>query len=256
MRRRRLGQHFLSDPVILGKIIESAELAPEDLVVEIGPGPGRLTRMLCERVRHVIAIELDSRLYERLKEDLAGFGNLELVYGDALEYAYENLPEFSVVANIPYYITTPILFRLIASRKNLKSMTLTVQREVADRIVAKPGGKDYGVLSLMVQYSTIPQLCFTVPRGAFRPIPKVDSAVVHLVTRAMPPVSVADEEGFFRIVRTAFSQRRKMIVNALKGMRSDVKQWLEKAGIDPERRPETLSIEEYARLANVFRGTR
>lgn len=255
MTRRRLGQHFLSDPVILGRIVESARLLPDALVVEIGPGPGRLTRMLCERVRRVIAIELDARLYERLKRDLAGFGNLELVYGDALEYAYENLPEFSVVANIPYYITTPILFRLIAARKNLKSMTLTVQREVADRIVAKPGGKDYGVLTLTVQYSMIPELCFTVPKEAFRPIPKVDSAVVRLVTRAIPPVSVADEELFFRIIRTAFSQRRKMIVNALKGIRGDAKKWLERAGIGPVRRPETLSIEEYARLANVLRGT-
>lgn len=255
MTRRRLGQHFLSDPVILGRIIESAGLSPDALVVEIGPGHGRLTRMLCERVRRVIAIELDARLYERLKRDLTGFGNLELVYGDALEYAYENLPEFSVVANIPYYITTPILFRLIATRKNLKSMTLTVQREVADRIVAKPGGKDYGVLTLMVQYSMIPELCFTVPKEAFRPVPKVDSAVVRLVTRAVPPVTVADEELFFRIIRTAFSQRRKMIVNALKGIHSDAKKWFENAGIRPERRPETLSIDEYARLANVLRGT-
>jgi 16S rRNA (adenine1518-N6/adenine1519-N6)-dimethyltransferase len=251
MTKKHLGQHFLIDPFINERIINSAQLMPEDLVVEIGPGPGKLTQKLCERARKVIAIELDNRLYARLTAELAGYENIELIHGDALKYPFETLPEFIVVANIPYYITTPIIFRLIAAKKSLKSMTLTIQKEVAERIVATPGGKDYGVLSLMVQYHADPALQFIVPKEAFRPVPKVDSAVIRIQILEKPSVDVQDEKMFFRIIRTAFSQRRKMLSNTLKSIRSDAKAWLTEAGIDPQRRPETVSIGEFARLSDM-----
>ena len=283
MYRKHLGQNFLSNPSILRRIIKAAELDREDLVVEIGPGPGGLTKMLAETVRKVIAIELDEDLFNKLESKIAVYKNVELIHGDALKYPYENLPEFKVVANIPYYITTPLIFRLLEIgqtrsvdlqtakkiipphpplakggrgdyqvKKNLKSMTLTVQKEVAERIVAVPGGKDYGVLSIMVQYYANPRLKFTIPKEAFRPAPKVDSAVIHIKILEKPSVDVADKDFFSRIVKTAFSQRRKMLSNSLKSMRQDVKAWLSKSGIDPDRRPETLSIEEFAKLANTF----
>ncbi len=254
MTRKRLGQHFLIDPHITEQIIASAQLTPEDLVVEIGPGPGKLTKMLCARARKVIAIELDDRLYARLKAELAGCGNIELIHGDALEYAYESLPEFDVVANIPYYITTPIIFRLLDAKNNLRAMTLTVQKEVAERIVAAPGGRDYGVLSLMVQYRAIPSLQMIIPKEAFRPVPKVDSALVRMQILKNYAVAVKDERLFFGIIKTVFSHRRKMIANALKSISSDSEKKLKEAGIDPQRRPETLSIVEFARLSDVIGG--
>ncbi len=283
MAKRYLGQNFLYNPSILKKIIQVAQLDPEYLVVEIGPGHGSLTRMLAEKVKNVIAIELDDKLYEKLKTELIGYNNVELINGDGLKYSYGNLPEFKVVANIPYYITTPIIFRLLEIgrtqsidtqrakeiipphpplakggrgdfqiKRNLKSMTLTVQKEVAERIVAQPGGKDYGVLSIMVQYYARPGLKFIIPKEAFRPVPKVDSAVIHINILERPSVDVEDKELFFRIVKTAFSQRRKMLSNSLKGILPNVQEWLDTAGIDPRRRPETLSIEEFAKLANKY----
>ncbi|NCO68324.1 MAG: 16S rRNA (adenine(1518)-N(6)/adenine(1519)-N(6))-dimethyltransferase [Nitrospirae bacterium CG_4_10_14_0_8_um_filter_41_23] len=247
--KKHLGQHFLHDPSILRRIVQVAHLSTEDLVVEIGPGPGNLTKMLAETVRKVIAIELDEKLFGKLESVMAEYENVELIHGDALKYSYENLPEFKVVANIPYYITTPIIFRLLEI-KNLKSMTLTVQKEVAERIVATPGGKDYGVLSIMLQYYAKPSLKFIIPKETFRPVPKVDSAVINIKIFEKPSVNVKDKELFSRIVKTAFSQRRKMLSNSLKSISGDVKEWLAETGIDPDRRPETLSIEEFAKLAN------
>lgn len=253
MAKRHLGQIFLYDPSILRRIIQVAQLSQEDLVVEIGPGWGRLTSMLAERVKKVIAIELDERLFEELKTELAGYDNLELIHEDALKYPYEILPEFKVVANIPYYITTPLIFRLLKAKKNLKSMTMTIQKEVAERIVAVPGGKDYGLLSVMVQYHAEPRLKFIIPKGAFRPVPRVYSAVVHFKILERPSVFVKDEEFFNRVVKTAFSQRRKMLSNALKSLSENIKGRLAEAGIDSNRRPETLSIEEFARLSNILK---
>ena len=177
MTKKHLGQHFLIDPFINERIINSAQLMPEDLVVEIGPGPGKLTRKLCERARKVIAIELDNRLYARLTAELAGYENIELIHGDALKYPFETLPEFIVVANIPYYITTPIIFRLIAAKKSLKSMTLTIQKEVAERMVAPPGRKEYSPLSIFVQLFLDPSILFFIKPSAFFPSPKVESAM-------------------------------------------------------------------------------
>lgn len=252
MPKKRLGQNFLFDPSILKRIVQVARLSPDDVVVEIGPGPGRLTAILSEHVKKVIAIELDEGLFKRLSEDLSGYQNVELVHCDALKYQYGTLGEFKVVANIPYYITTPVIFRLLEHRDHLKSITLTVQKEVARRIVSGTGGKEYGVLSIMIQYYGKPKLEFEITRGAFRPVPKVDSAVVHIELYEQPLVSVIDERLFFRVIKTSFSQRRKMLLNSLKSVTGDIKGKLLLAGIEPTRRPETLSIEEFAHLADVL----
>ncbi len=272
MSKRYLGQNFLYDPSILKRIIQIAQLNKDDLILEIGPGPGNLTVMLAERVKKVIAIELDDKLFEKLKIRLAEYKNVELIHGDALKYSYEDLPEFKVVANIPYYITTPLLFRLLKNKKiyyrptdetvskeedgrsknNIKSITLTVQKEVAERIIAKPNTKHYGLLSIMVNYYAKPRLSFIIPRRAFKPIPKVDSAVIHLEVYEKPPVYVKNEDIFFRIIKTAFSKRRKILSNSLKSINPNTKQWLLEAGIDPRRRAETLTLEEIAKLSNLF----
>jgi len=253
MAKKSLGQNFLFDPSILKRIVNAAHLSPEDTVVEIGPGHGRMTVMLAGCVKKVVAIELDRELYERLTGELSGYKNIELVHGDVLKFPYGTLDEFKVVANIPYYITTPILFKLLEHRDRLRSVTITLQREVAERIVAKPGGKEYGVLSLMIQYYGNPLLEFIIPRGAFRPVPKVDSAVIHVEISQTPAVSVKDEKLFFRVIKTAFSQRRKMLLNSLKPITVDIKEKLVLAGIEPSRRPETLSIEEFARLSDIIK---
>ncbi|HXX53377.1 MAG TPA: 16S rRNA (adenine(1518)-N(6)/adenine(1519)-N(6))-dimethyltransferase RsmA [Thermodesulfovibrionales bacterium] len=248
MKKQPLGQNFLFDPSILGRMIQTARLLPGDTVVEIGPGHGRLTAMLAEQVKRVIAIELDATLYENLRERLSACDNIEVVHGDALRFPFSTLGAFKVVANIPYYITTPIIFRLFETGTRLSSITVTVQKEVAQRIVAGPGGKDYGVLSLMVQYYGKPKLAFMVPKGAFRPVPKVDSAVVHIEIYEKHPVAVKDDKFFFRVIKTAFSQRRKMLLNGLRSVSSDIREKLIRAGIDPARRPETLSMKEFATL--------
>ena len=252
MTKKHLGQNFLSDSSILGNIIRSAGLSSDDTVVEIGPGPGRLTRMLAETAKRLIAIELDPELYQRLKGDFIAYRNVEIIHGDALKFPYETLGEFKVVANIPYYITTPIIFRLLDAKKYLKSMTLTIQKEVAERIVAHPGGKAYGVLTIMIQYFAETELKFIIPKEAFKPMPKVDSAVVHMKILEQPSVSVKDEKIFFRLVKTAFSHRRKTLSNSLKGLGEDIRDVMAAAEIDPQRRPETLSLEEFARLSDAL----
>ena len=254
MGGRRLGQHFLFDTSILRRIVESACISPADLVVEIGPGPGTLTALLSEAARKVIAIELDADLCGRLKNHLPA--NVELIHGDALRYLYEKLDPFLVVANIPYYITTPLIFRLMDSRENLRSMTLTIQREVAERIVAGPGTKAYGVLSVVVQIRGIPSMKFIVPRGAFRPVPEVDSAVIRIEMTEGPRVAVRDDQFFLKVVRAAFSQRRKTLANALKALFPDARAHLAAVRIDPNRRAETLSIEEFSLLANSLSKSR
>lgn len=250
MQKKHLGQNFLYDSSILGRIISSADLSPEDTVVEIGPGPGRMTRLLAERAKRLIAIELDRGLYEKLKGDFIAYRSVEIIHGDVLQFPFETLEAFKVVANIPYYITTPIIFRLLEAKDHLRSMTLTIQKEVAERIVAQPGGKDYGVLSISMQYHTNPELKFIIPKEVFKPAPKVDSAVIQMTIRQAPPVSVRDEKLFFRIVRTAFSQRRKTLSNSLNSFGKDIKDILSEAGIDPRRRPETLSLKEFARISD------
>ncbi|MCE5311526.1 MAG: 16S rRNA (adenine(1518)-N(6)/adenine(1519)-N(6))-dimethyltransferase RsmA [Nitrospiraceae bacterium] len=251
MAKKSLGQNFLFDPAILSRIVEASGITKDDLVVEIGPGHGTLTKQLCAAAKKVISIELDKELYEKLLSEMSDITNLELVNHDAMEYDFSNLGRFKVVANIPYYITTPILFRLIETGTGLQSMTLTVQKEVADRIVAVPGGKDYGVLSVAVQFYGHATYGFTIPAGAFRPVPKVDSAVVHIDLLNKPDLTVKNKDIFFRVVRTAFSQRRKMLSNSLKPVFDNVREALQHAGIEPTRRPETLTLAEFAKLSNL-----
>lgn len=229
--------------------MDVAGIGEDDTVVEIGPGLGRLTRLIAERVKRVVAIEIDLRLVNRLRDELEGLPNVEIVHLDALKYPYESLGSFKVVSNIPYYITTPLIFRLLGL-ENLVSMTITIQKEVAERIVAVPGSRSYGVLSIMVQYRARPEIKFFIPKGAFRPIPNVNSAVIHIETLSGQK-KAKDEQLFKRIVRTAFSKRRKTILNALKSLKiPEIKSILEVCGIDPSRRPESLSIEEYIRISD------
>ncbi len=251
MPKKHLSQNFLFDPSILGRIADVSGVGPEDTVVEIGPGPGSLTRVLAERAARLIAIELDRDLYPKLVAEFSGIPHVEIVHGDALKYPFENISgPFRVVANIPYHITTPIIFKLLEHRDRLRSMTLTVQKEVARRVAAGPGSKDYGVLSLMVQYYGVPKLEFTIPRGAFRPVPKVDSACLHVNIRQSPAVKVADEALLFRVIKTTFSMRRKTLLNSLKAVSPDARNVLDAVGIDPGLRPERLSLEDFARIAD------
>lgn len=250
--KKYLGQNFLFDPSILNKIVIAANINPEDTVVEIGAGYGSLTLLLAETAKRVIAIEYDEELFEQLSENIRFAENVEAVHCDALKFDFEELERFKVVANIPYYITTPIIFRLIDARKNIESVTLTIQKEVAERIIAKPGKKDYGVLSLSVQYYTEPEIKFIIPAGAFRPVPIVDSAVIHIRMLQSPRIAVSDERLFFRLIKAGFSQRRKTILNALKTVDADIKEILAKTGIDSNRRAETLSMDDFGRLCEAI----
>jgi len=250
--RRPLGQHFLFDQNILKKIIDCSRITSDDTVVEIGPGSGALTRLLAEAVKKVIAIELDKKLIERLKESLSIYPNVEIVAADALKFPYETIKgKFKVVANIPYYITTPLLFRLLEFKEKIPSMSLLLQKEVAQRIVASSGSKDYGVLSITAQLYTKPIIKFLIPKVAFSPPPEIDSAVVYFEVSPHPLFKIRDKAFFLKVVRTAFSQRRKVIANSLK-IFDNVKEALQKAGVNPQLRPDALSIEDYIRIAEAL----
>lgn len=254
--KKSLGQNFLTDPHYLRKIVEAAQVGPADQVLEIGPGKGHLTRELAARAGRLIVIELDDRLVPLLREDFGGTANVAIVHGDALQYDYGSLPgTWKVVANLPYYISTPIIQRLIANREHFLALTLMLQREVAERIAADPGGKEYGYLSVLVQYFAVPRLEFIVPAGAFTPRPKVDSAVLTLVMRDRPEHLVADEDFFLRVIKAAFSQRRKTLRNSLSQLgypRERMNQVHEGTGIDLGRRAETLSVVEFGVLADFL----
>jgi 16S rRNA (adenine1518-N6/adenine1519-N6)-dimethyltransferase len=255
--KKSLGQNFLKDPHYLTKIVDAAQVGPEDRVLEIGPGLGHLTRVLAGRAKKVLALELDERLIPPLQQEFGALQNVEVLQGDALEYCYETLPgRWKVVANLPYYISTPIIQKLLAHANKFTSLTLMLQKEVAVRIASPPGTKDYGYLSVLVQLYAEPRIEFMVPSGAFTPQPEVDSAVITLVTRTHPAVSVSDETYFVRVVKAAFSQRRKTLRNALKQLGLPVETMdkvLSKTGIDLGRRAETLSVEEFGRLADFLR---
>jgi 16S rRNA (adenine1518-N6/adenine1519-N6)-dimethyltransferase len=258
--RKSLGQNFLVDENIISRIMESAEIAKDDTVIEIGPGMGAMTKDLAAAAGKVIAIELDERLFRKLKSELKDAANLDLILGDALTFPYESLPgPVKVVANLPYYISTPIITRLIEARGNISAMVLMLQKEVAQRITAKPGGKEYGYLSVMVQLWTEAANLFNVPKEAFTPAPKVDSAVVRLRVKEAPAVRVPDLVFFEKVVSAAFSQRRKTLKNSLKNSRvteparfEAVMELARKSGIDSTRRAETLSLSEFASLAEIL----
>lgn len=248
-KKPKLGQHFLRDIGILEKIVEASEVNRNDRVVEIGAGMGDLTDILIKTARDVIAIEIDPALYNILKEKFYGKENITLINQNALKFPYEKIGQFKVVSNIPYYITKPIIFRLLEV-KNLISMTLTIQKEVAERLAAKPSTKAYSALSIISQYYTEAEIKFYIPANFFTPPPEVESAVIKMDRRNNPPVEVRDEKLFFKIVKSAFNQRRKMISNSLKTIIDKPKEFLINIGIDPMKRPEELLIEDFAFIAN------
>jgi len=257
---KNLGQNFLVEESVVNRIARAAELTPEDTVLEIGPGIGTLTQALALTGANIVSVELDKRLIPVLRETVGAYGNVRIVQGDILKV---NIPEtvaagtFKVCANLPYYITTPIIMYLLEQKLPLERLVVMVQKEVAERMTAEPGGRNYGAISVAMQYYTEPKVAFVVKAGSFLPAPKVDSAVLVCRRRTVPPVDVPDEKIFFKVVAAAFSVRRKMLSNSLKnmgGLNGDqVKAWLARAGIDGKRRAETLTLEEFAVLARAWK---
>ncbi len=254
--KKSLGQNFLVDQRALERIVEAAELGPEDIVLEIGPGLGTLTRLLAARAGRVVAVELDSRLVEALKKILADLSNVEVIHGDILELDPAALLtraagfQYKVVANLPYYITSAILRHLLTAAVKPKLMVVTVQLEVARRIVAEPG--DMSLLAVSIQFYGRPRIVARIKAGAFYPSPQVDSAVVRIDLHEQPVVEVDDVDSFFEVVRAGFAQRRKQLRNALAAElglpTNQVAQALSRAGINPKRRAQTLNIKEWARV--------
>jgi 16S rRNA (adenine1518-N6/adenine1519-N6)-dimethyltransferase len=253
---KSLGQNFLRDPHYLNKIADAARVGLEDQVLEIGPGLGHLTKVLTQRAHAVLAIEVDDRLIPQLQSEFSSVPNFELLHADALEHDYASLTgRWKVVANLPYFIATPIVQKLILHRDTFKSLTLTLQKEVAERIASPPGGKEYGYLSVLVQFYAVPRIEFKIPPGAFLPTPKVDSIVITLTLRNRPAVLVRDEAFFIRVIKAAFAQRRKTLRNSLKQLEAPKERMdavLNTTGIDLGRRAETLSVEEFGKLADCL----
>jgi len=255
--RKALGQHFLIDPNIVRKIVAAADVRGDETVLEIGPGLGALTRPLCEAAKRVIAVEIDGRLVAHLQQTLHDCPNLDLRHGDALEVCFDDLPErMVVVANLPYYISSPLLFALFEQYRRWDRMVVMLQREVARRLVAAPGTRDYGILSVLTRYRTEAAVAFHVSPNCFRPRPDVGSTVVTFTSRERPAADVADEALFVRVVRAAFAHRRKTLLNSLRdeGFTRDTVAVLRETGIEPSRRAETLALEELTRLANAMHG--
>jgi 16S rRNA (adenine1518-N6/adenine1519-N6)-dimethyltransferase len=254
--RKSLGQCFLTDPRIAARIVSLADIGPSDRVVEIGPGRGILTRVLVERAAEVIAIELDPRWTAALRDEFAGITGLRVEQADALAYPFEDLaPRFKVVANLPYNISTPILFRLLSLHDRISLMVLMLQREVVNRLLARPGTKAYGALSLAVAYAAEVRKGFPVAAGSFSPRPAVESAVVVMTPRETPAVIVRDEQLLMRVIRSAFAHRRKVLANALADegfVKAAVAAALERAEIAPVRRGETLSLDDFGRVADAL----
>ncbi len=272
--KKSLGQNFLVDARVARRIVEAVFPLRTDIIIEIGPGTGALTGLLVERSGYVVAVEIDPRLIEELSHSIAA-SNLSIREADALKVDWAALineavsswkknsgseidPRVRVVANLPYYISTPIIERLIKLRGRLFDLTLMLQKEVVDRITSQPASREYGYLSVVAQYHAEARKLFEVPPSAFRPAPKVRSAVVRLEMKPSRELSEQDEEKFFAMVGLAFSQRRKTIMNNLKAARSlfpdDIEAALQRAGIDPRRRAETLSVAEFLRLRAELSG--
>ena len=255
---KKLGQNFLIKRGIVDEIVKAADLQEGEPVLEIGPGIGTLTQGLAQSGANVTAIELDTRLLEVLDTTLAQYSNVTIVHGDVLKLdvpSIMNNEPFKVVANLPYYITTPIIMSLLESRLPIERLVVMVQKEVALRMVAKPGTKDYGALSVAVQYYTKPDIVLDVPPKSFLPAPAVTSSVIRCVLRDKPPVDVVDEKLFFRVVKAGFAQRRKTFANTMKttGLSKDrIEELLVKANIDGQRRGETFTLQEFADIANAW----
>ena len=255
---KKLGQNFLIKRGIVDEIVHAAELTPGEPVLEVGPGIGTLTQGLAQSGADVTAIELDRRLLEVLDTTLASYDNVRIVHGDVLKLdvaTIMNHKPFKVVANLPYYITTPIIMSLLESKLPIERLVVMVQKEVALRMVAKPGTKDYGALSVAVQYYTEPDIVLDIPPKSFLPAPAVTSSVIRCVLRDKPPVDVIDEKLFFRVVKAGFAQRRKTFSNTMKttGLSRDrIEELLAKANIDGQRRGETFTLQEFADVANAW----
>ena len=262
--KKQLGQNFLIDRITLERIGDAAEITDEDGVLEIGPGAGVVTRMLAARAKQVVTIEKDESLRPILGDTLADVRNVHIHYNDVLQVDlarvwsefFSGCRQVSVVANLPYYVTTPILFHILESNVSVAKIVVMVQKEVADRMMAGPGTKDYGVLTVAVQYRAAVRKVTVVKPSSFMPPPTVDSTVVQLSCYQELPVAVQSERDFFHAVRAAFSMRRKTLLNALAGglaiSKQECQELLSAAGIDPNRRGETLSLSEFAQLANEF----
>ena len=255
---KKLGENFLIKRGIVDEIVHAAEITVGEPVLEVGPGIGTLTQGLAQSGADVTAIELDRRLLEVLDTTLASYDNVRIIHGDVLKLdvpTIMNHKPFKVVANLPYYITTPIIMSLLESKLPIERLVVMVQKEVALRMIAKPGTKDYGALSVAVQYYTEPDIVLDVPPKSFLPAPAVTSSVIRCVLRDKPPVDVIDEKLFFRVVKAGFAQRRKTFSNTMKttGLTRDrIEELLAKANIDGQRRGETFTLQEFADVANAW----
>lgn len=263
--QKKFGQNFLIDPHVLGKIMDAAGVTDQDMVLEIGPGIGTMTQYLAERARQVVAVEIDTNLIPILKETLKGYDNVTVINEDILKVDINQLAKeynqgrpIKVVANLPYYITTPIIMGLFESHVPIDNITVMVQKEVADRIQVGPGSKDYGALSLAVQYYAKPYIVANVPPNCFIPRPNVGSAVIRLTRYQEPPVSVKDEKLMFRLIRASFNQRRKTLQNGLNNSpelsftKEEIASAIEALGLSPTIRGEALTLEQFAGLADWF----
>ena len=267
--QKKFGQNFLIDTHVLDKIIGAANITKDDFVLEIGPGIGTMTQYLCENARQVVAIEIDKNLIPILEDTLSEYDNVEVINDDVLKVDLEKLAEeknggrpIKVVANLPYYITTPIIMGLFEKKVPLESITIMVQKEVADRMQVGPGTKDYGALSLAVQYYAKPQIVANVPPNCFIPRPNVGSAVIKLTRYEEPPVKVDDEELMFALIRASFNQRRKTMMNSLSNglagickknfSKEQLQNALTEAGLSLTIRGEALTLEQFANLSNIL----
>lgn len=263
--QKKFGQNFLINTGVLEDIIDAAEVTDEDMVLEIGPGIGTMTQYLCENARQVIAVEIDTNLIPILKDTLSAYDNVRIINDDILKVdinelarEYNNGRPIKVVANLPYYITTPIIMGLFESHVPIESITVMVQKEVADRMQAGPGTKDYGALSLAVQYYSKPQIVVNVPPSCFMPQPKVGSTVISLRRHQQPVVQVEDEKLMFKVIRASFNQRRKTLANGLNNYgginltKEQIQQSIEELGVPVNIRGEALSLEQFASLSNII----
>ena len=263
--QKKYGQNFLIDTNILEKIISSAEITKDDCVLEIGPGIGTMTQYLAESAREVVAVEIDKFLIPILEDTLSGYDNITIINDDILKVNINKIVEeknngkpIKVVANLPYYITTPIIMGLFESNVPLKSITIMVQKEVADRMQVGPGTKDYGALSLAVQFYSKPEVVANVAPGCFIPRPNVGSSVIRLTRYEKPPVQPKNEKYMFSLIRASFNQRRKTLMNGLTNasnlnlIKADVVEAIEKMGLSPTIRGEALTLEQFAKLSDIL----
>ena len=256
---KSLGQNFLIDDTVLSDIVAGADVSENDVIIEIGPGVGTLTKVLLSKAKKVYAVELDAKLIPILQQELGSCDNFSLIHKDALKLDYNELigeeQSVKIVANLPYYITTPIISNLLTGGYNFKSLTVMIQKEVAERIAAKPSCKEYGALSLLVQYYCNVEIVRNVAPNCFIPQPKVDSIVIRMDRLNSPKVSVKDKDFFFKVIRESFNMRRKTLWNGLKSLKltsEDLEKAFIAANIDSKRRGETLTIEEFGKLSDCI----